>query len=260
MIRRLLPRIPRAATLLAALALVWDAPAEAQRGRATLRVTVSVQATGEPVMGARVAVEGTRDFAVTDQAGAAQLGGLPAGERMVEVRMLGLETRRVPVTLAEGAEAALPVRMELQPVELEAVRAEARMRTRGTRMLTSNGFFDRKTLGSGTFLTRAEIERLRPRFLSDVLRRTTSMKMQQGMFGRSRSSSRRQQNPGGFGMTQCQTLFFVNALPVQNFEPDEMRPEDIEGIEIYDGAADVPSAFARNSAACGAVVIWMRIN
>lgn len=248
-LRTLLP-----AGLVALFSAAADETLHAQRGRATLDVTVTVANTGEPIAGARVTVDGTRALGITDEAGAVRLTGLPAGAQTVEVRMLGLASRKLPVTLADGAVAALEARMELAPVELQAVRVEAEMRSRGTRMLTSNGFFDRRTLGMGSFITRNEIERMNARFLSDVLRRSTSMKLQSSLF-RMRTSSRRQQQ----GI--CQPMFYVNGLPVLNFQIDEMRPEDVEGIEVYDGAADAPALFTRGgTGGCGVIVLWTRIN
>ena len=37
------------------------------------------------------------------------------------------------------------------------------------------------------------------------------------------------------------------------------RPEDIEGIEIYRGASNVPSRYTGRDARCGVVLIWLRI-
>ena len=43
-----------------------------------------------------------------------------------------------------------------------------------------------------------------------------------------------------------------------NMLMDEVRPEDVEGLEIYRGAASLPPEFNKGSAMCGAVVIWTR--
>lgn len=236
---------------------VFGEPLQGQRGRATLDVAVTVAATGEPIGGAQVTVAGTRAFGITSDSGTVRLAAVPAGERTLEVRMLGLQPRTVRLTLGEGELRTVPVRMELAPVELQAVRVEASLRTRGTRMLTSAGFFDRRTGGHGTFLTRADLERMQPRFLSDVLRRTTSMKVSSNLFNRSRVGSQRTGRPP---VGQCQVMFFLNGVPVHNFEPDDVPPQDVEGLEIYDGAAEVPSAYARGTAACGAILIWTRVN
>ncbi|HEU0052676.1 MAG TPA: carboxypeptidase regulatory-like domain-containing protein [Longimicrobium sp.] len=259
--RTLTPRPPLrlSAGLLAALLGFVDAPAEAQpRGRGTLELTVTVAATGEPIHGAVVEVQDTRLQVVTDEGGRAHLAGVPEGERLVRVGMLGMETREISVLVQGGATLQMPVRMELQPIELEAVRAEASIRTRGTRMLHSAGFYERKAIGNGRFLTRAEIERMQPRFVSDVLRRTTSLAMQANLFSRSRVASRRSGAPQA--PNRCETQVFMNGIPTGQFEIDEVNPEDIEGIEIYDGAADVPPAFTRGTSLCGAIVIWVRIN
>ena len=42
-------------------------------------------------------------------------------------------------------------------------------------------------------------------------------------------------------------------------EVDEIRAQDIHGIEIYRGAATVPAQFAKSGLTqCGAIVVWTK--
>jgi hypothetical protein len=45
------------------------------------------------------------------------------------------------------------------------------------------------------------------------------------------------------------------------FSVDEIRPEDIMGIEIYQGAATMPAEFSsvQHDAPCGLVMIWTKV-
>jgi carboxypeptidase family protein/TonB-dependent receptor-like protein len=239
----------------AALLLALDAPPARTQDGATLAVTVAARG-GEPLGAARVSVEGTGISGITNAAGGVRFVSLPAGMRTVEVRMIGLATRRVAVQLKNGETRDLRVEMDVDPVALRAVEGTAENRTRGMRMLASAGFYERQVGSTGTFVTREQIERMRPRFLSDVLRRYASIKLQTNMFNRSRVGGRRQAGPA----SRCEPLFFINGVPAERFEPDDIRPEDVEGIEIYDGPADIPPAFNRQYTSCGAIVVWTRIN
>lgn len=250
-------RLSALAALAAALLAAPGSHAQQPGRGADLVVTVLSGPTGEPIAGARVRIEGTSLAGTTNGAGSVRFGGLRAGFRTVSVEMMGLAPRKVAVSLTQGAVAELPVTLGVAPVALEAVDAEAERRTRGMRRLQSVGFYERREGGSGTFITREQIERQRPRYLSDLLRRHASLRLQSGQFAsRARVGSRRFAGP----VTRCEPLFFVNGVPAARFDPNDIPPEDVEGIEIYDGPADLPPIFNRQHMSCGAVVVWTRIN
>ena len=52
----------------------------------------------------------------------------------------------------------------------------------------------------------------------------------------------------GYGQSPPQPLFDVNSL----------EPSEIEGIEIYSSASQVPSRFNATSSGCGVALIWMK--
>jgi hypothetical protein len=58
----------------------------------------------------------------------------------------------------------------------------------------------------------------------------------------------------------CPVEFFVDGVPfdMQNSPDIHLHPGDIEAIEVYDGASTIPPQYQSGSAACGAVVIWLK--
>lgn len=106
----------RLARVVAALVLLLSAlPAAAQStstGRVTGRVTDAV--TGAPLIGADIVVEGTSLVTATDQSGAFQLVGVPAGDATVVISYLGHRQEQTKVSVASGQ--AVTVEVTLAPV------------------------------------------------------------------------------------------------------------------------------------------------
>lgn len=238
----LLPAALAAALMLLAL------PAAGQEAAAT--VTVHASDTGLPLAGAQVSVREMNVRATTDASGRASLTGLPAGSRALVVRYLGYAPEEVVVTLTPDRVASVALSLRVQPIALAAVAVRAQ-RSR----LQDTGFFQRRSGGFGTFVTREDIERMRPRFLSDVLRRVAGISLQSSAYGgTSRASMRGNKVLGG-----CPIQYYVDGTMTGFFNIDEVQPQDVEGLEIYRGAATIPPAYNKGSAMCGVIVIWTRV-
>jgi hypothetical protein len=224
--------------------------ASAQEEGSALTVSVRAADSQRPLPGAQVIVQGIGMGGATDPGGVLRLTALPVGARAVEVRFLGYAPERAVVVLQPGRASALAFELELQPIQL----AEVKVRTRRS-VLYSNGFHDRRGSGFGTFVTRDEIEDMRPRFLSDVLRRMAGINLASSAYGGSSRASMR----GTKVLGSCPIQYYVDGTMTALFNVDEIRPEDVEGLEIYRGAATVPVTFNKGSAMCGVIVIWTRV-
>lgn len=231
------------------LMLLAATPAVGQQGAATLTVTVLSGATSRPLQGARVSVQGLGLQGTTDAAGRVRLRGLAAGSRTVSVQFLGFSPVQTSVMLPLEGALDLAVELEPRPVQL----AELRVRAKRPSILYSNGFYTRKRDGSGTFLTRQEIQRTRPRHLSDVLRRLPGVELTPLAGGTARASMRGNSN------RNCPIQYYLDGVLTGFFNADDVAPDDVEGVEIYRGAASIPPQFNRGTALCGVVVIWTRV-
>jgi iron complex outermembrane receptor protein len=100
---------------LAASALLWvsavSTPAVAQEVTGRVQGQVFGEESGAPVDGARVYVEGTTRAAVTDERGRFRLERVPVGRQVVVVEFLGRRTDRRTVTVRQGDEIVLDVRL-----------------------------------------------------------------------------------------------------------------------------------------------------
>ena len=226
----------------------------AQQGAGALVVTVTSQESGRPVMGAKVAVVGTSIAATTDAAGKLRVAGVPAGVQTVEVRRLGYATRLKLVRLDPGQTAPLDFVLEVEAIPVAAIRVEAKRRDWGAEYLERAGFDRRRGMGFGQFVTRADIEKRNPTYLSDALRHIAGISfLPQRVRGGSYVTM------GRTAGTRCPIQYFVDGTLIgPGFNIDEIRADDVQGVEVYRGASEVPPEFNRRTAACGVIAVWTR--
>ena len=135
-------------------------------GAQEMRGTVVDQASGLPVAAATVTLVAANERghaqALTDSAGAFALEAGDAGSFLLRVQALGyrsLATKRVDVGYGELVVVTLTLAVEAVPLEPLLVKARSHP---PNPYLASSGFYERRRLGGGAFLTREEIMRNRP--------------------------------------------------------------------------------------------------
>jgi len=147
---------------------------------------------------------------------------------------------------------ALVFRLTSTAVALDPVEARSRPRNPPARLV---GFYERSARRrQGHFLTRDIIDNARASRTSDLLRRIPGLAF-------------RQTRKGGFairGRGGCEPQVYLDGMDVAMFGTatsvdDLVRPEDLEGIEVY-GSSSIPVEFIRNHPGdeCGAVMLWTR--
>jgi outer membrane receptor protein involved in Fe transport len=241
---------PLRASITAACALLLLAvDLGAQSSSAALEIRVLSSTDDRPLSGAQVLVEGITVRGITDRSGFLRINQLPSGPRTVTVRYLGYAAMDEVISLVPGRPTRLLVRMGIEPIALAPVQVRSRRS-----ILVSRGFFDRQRFGQGTFITRQEIVDTNPRYMSDVLRRTSGIQVGSSTFGSRPPAYIR----GGAG--RCPIQYFVDGALAYNFNIDEVLPGDVEGLEIYRGAATIPPGFNKGTAACGVILIWTRVD
>lgn len=237
---------PIALALLAVAAV--QIHAQAQSG--TLEITVRGVDGAPPLAGAQVSIEGVGFRGVTDAQGFLRVTEVPNGARTLEVRFLGYEPLDERVTFTAGRVTRIIAELEIRPISLATVRVEAR-----TSRLEETGFNHRARIGGGSFFTRAEIEKIGPRHMSDVLRRVTGVQLSPHPLGNNSMPIIRMRN------APCPVDYFVDGIPMApGYHIDFLHPGVVEGVEIYRGAATIPIAFNRGNVTCGLIVVWTRVH
>lgn len=125
-----------------------------------------------------------------------------------------------------------------------------------------DNFRARRQRGLGTFISRGEIERRRPAFVTDMLRSVPGVTLVgSGTGGRPRVEL------GRAAGKACSTQIFVDGMLMNRRAlggTDDVRLDDlvspgsIEGIEIYRGLGSVPPEFLNPDADCGVIAVWTR--
>jgi hypothetical protein len=228
------------------LAIALLVPADARAQQVAVEVHVLDAESGAPLAGAQVRLSGSGVVGVTDDGGKLLLREPGQGGREVEASYLGYSRASVSLLLPREGTVRVTLPLERRPIELEPVDVKVLQ----SAVLARNGFFRRRDGGHGTFFTREEIAEMRPRYLSDVLRRAAGMSLTPTRTG-ARASVRG-------ARAGCGIQYYLDGVLAPFFDVDQVQPENVEGLEIYRGAATIPPGFNRGTAMCGAILIWTR--
>jgi hypothetical protein len=142
-----------------------------------------------------------------------------------------------------------------EPVELEGVTVVSAARPRSSQL---REFYRRKkTVVSGYFVTREEIETRRGYAFLDLLRGVPNLDLvrnQDGSMG-----LRVKRALASLWDRDCPPQFFLDGNPYDvTGDPNaHFRTAEIEGVEVYTGA-NVPAQFGGSKAACGVIAVWTR--
>jgi hypothetical protein len=246
---RAVPRIPRRARELAVLALLASPAALLAQGTVTGTVRDSACS---PVAIAEVTIEGTTIRTTTDGTGAFRLGGVPAGDRIVRARRIGFRAAERPVSVADGATATVAITLSALARELDAVVVQAALDKRARYL---SGFYQRRKIGVGRFLTQEALDRHVGASLPQILMAELP--------GVRVSSGRNVHQAVRLRGNSCPPLVWVDGTPAPaaEFDLSTLPPQSVGAVEVYFGPATVPGEFqmSRGLHACGVVVIWSRM-
>jgi hypothetical protein len=199
--------------------------------------------------------------AQTDDEGGFVLRAPGPGEYLIQVEALSYHNMQDGPVALEGTDTmgveffVLPKPEELDPIIVEAERTEVHLRTAG--------FYRRKDRGMGSFITREDIEEIRPYDVSSLL-----------LWGALPVILR--PGPGGYlipafpagrssttasGAGWCHPFYFVDGLPFTGIVNEGgflIHPNEIAAVEVYATRAETPAQFRDPRARCGTVLIWTR--
>jgi hypothetical protein len=195
---------------------------------------------------------------VTDARGVFRLTGVPLGPRKLELRIIGYRTVTVELVVEPAAAAIIELVLEPAPVRVDSVAVTA------DRNPSMQGFDQRRERSAGHFFTGEEISASGARTLTDLLRRIPGARIESisGPFG-GRQVVQMGRAIGISGPARCDATFYVNGqyFPISTATGIDgfVRPEEIEGLEVYSGASRVPPQFnSATDSRCGVVLIWTR--
>lgn len=218
---------------------------------------------GGPVPGAEVLIAGIEGRLFASQDGRFHLVGLLPGAYTVTARRLGFAPATATAMLYPGEQKLELVLREL-PYRLAAVRVEALEVPRHLDArfdhLNTNGFYRRRSRGlGGTFVTRADIDRMQARRVTDLLRLAPGFRTVTGNQGLQTRVSNRESSAA------CRMRFYLDGVGLDmrgNYLDQMVHVQDIEAVELYSGISTAPAEFSgegsRGSTGCGVIVVWTR--
>ena len=215
-------------------------------------ISVSVRdSVGRSIAGAELTVEGTSVRGVTDERGELRFTAVRGGPATLRIRRLGFQPQTLSVVVDQRVPAASIVTLAAIPQRLAPIVVKGGNNYTG-RMA---GFYQRRDLGIGHFVSREKLERDNPSQLTDVFRRLPGVHITSNRF--IRNAVRFRANGAN-----CWPLVWLDGapLPTAEFDLDFLSPQSIEGIEVYSGISQIPPQFmgSRGLGSCGVIVVWSR--
>ena len=202
-----------------------------------------------------VQILGTDAETRTGQDGEFSLARVPAGTRALVARQVGYAADTVAVDVEPNRTIRVLVSLRKAAAVIDTVLVLAQ----SSRRLDQVGFNERRARGDGQYVTAEEIEKRNPSRLTDVLYGKRGIQIYHGIASNTR------------GLTTVVTSIpipknycigvqvFIDAVPMPiPFDLDQVSPRSIAGIEVYSGAATVPSVLRGGNTTCGVIALWTR--
>jgi|SRR5438105_2228470 len=209
---------------------------------------------GTPIPGVEVVLLQLKGAVHSDSLGVFRFANIPAGKRELHFRRLGFAPKSLDAEVTEGMTLALAVVLEPSATEIEGMTVEEMARRRQV----LSDFYDRSSRGFGHFVTREQIEKRNPMNLSDMMRMIPGARL---IPMRNGGQAALRFNRAQMGNRDCPPQYWVDGIKAFALNIDDIVPQDVEGIEIYEGASSIPPQFntREGTTICGVVLIWTRI-
>lgn len=253
-----IPALMRRTTILAVV-FATAIPAGAQAPpRAGVIDGVVTDSALVPLSDATVSFLGSNVRVVTGPNGRFRVRDLNPGAYFLIVRRIGFEASSLRLELSPGdtVRPALVLQRAATTLDTVAIRAQ--------RLTPAMQEFEaRRKLGFGQFMTQEEIDKRHVEGLQDLLATFNGVKMLPGSWPMSRRMD---------AIRTCPYEVYVDGvkLPAPSSAPRDggifsidniAVPRELAGIEVYNGAAEIPLQYKATSGGgfCGVILLWTRI-
>ena len=267
------------AARLLAFSLAAFGVAHAQGNRLGSIRGTAVDPTGKNIPGVQIMIIDVNRATMTTRDGWFVFDSIPSGAHQVRARRAGLEFQ--VVNLQVLANDVTYVDFVMKPVVPELAPVTVRTSVPDTRGAPAE-FSERMASAQGIYFTAADIEKAKPRRVSDMLRRVPGLLILPNgeIFS-------------GRGVVTIKTAACAHGMPVyvdrvlvgggsegdaasinddllhrkpEWLSPtqasravvDGIKPQDIAGIEVYKGPATAPATLSGSTSSCGEILIWTK--
>lgn len=223
----------------------------------------------EPIVGARLVLLDSAGSVikatVTSNDGKFTFNLPRVGQYRILVSRIGYPTITTNHFVVESTfTARVSLTLPSTPLTLDSVTVVANGIPKRPQYLAEAGFYQRRRMGFGHFVTRAEIDRRNPAILSDLLHNmpgvrvtctgarycVVTMRAATTMFLRGKCHPSVVLDgvllqPGGTGGSSLRLDDLIN-------------PFNVEALEVYPGPEGVPVQYSGYLSPCGAIIVWSR--
>jgi hypothetical protein len=239
----------------------------------------AVDPTGRIIPDVQITIIDLNRATLTTRDGWFVFDSIRSGPHQIRARRAGLEFQVVNLQVLANDVTYVdfvmrPLVTQLAPVTVRTTAPDARG--------APPEFTERMTNGQGTYFTAADIEKVHPHRVSDMLRRVPGLSvLPNGEIFSGRGVVSVKSNPCPHGMPvyvdRVQVGGGSGGDPASIFEDtvyrkpewmsptaasrsvvDGIKPQDIAGIEVYKGPATAPASLAGSTSSCGEILIWTR--
>lgn len=257
----------------------FPTPAQGQGG---LSGRVLASDNRQPLAGAELRVGSLERPVFSNDAGEFHFAGIPGGTHLVVVRKVGYEPDSALIVFAERDVVQREFVLRRRPQDLPEMRVVSPERRVSANMA---GFNERRTNGIGRFVDRATFEKNELGRTGDVLAGVPGFRLMRGSGNRAWAATGRAVG-GGRAIQGNRALALDNAdvaagakaacymdvyldgalvytttptAPSPLFDLNSIPPSQIEAVELYMSASQVPAQYNRTSSGCGVMLIWTRM-
>ena len=257
------------------------AAASTMHAQTLVRGVVRAESTLRSIGGAEITITELRRVARSNSSGRYFFDSVPPGPHQIAVRALGYQPliATLNIDLAQAPDTAyVDFLLSASAIELKTVTVEAR-----STPIVSGKMLDferRRRAGFGQFLDREQLRKSQDSPLSITLRTLLSMRLVvrpwQCGGGFAAATGRGGESFGQGGQQlYCGQLTFQPACYVAIYidgarvwawdtpEPpnvDEVLSTELEGVELYKGASELPAELLATGNKCGALLLWTRVD
>ncbi|HKP77263.1 MAG TPA: carboxypeptidase regulatory-like domain-containing protein [Longimicrobiaceae bacterium] len=155
------------------------------------------------------------------------------------------------------------LRVAAAPMQLDPLRVTARVAPPHRRSLELVGFYERERKGFGRFIRREDFERRSNLTTTQILARVPGVVLigsgprESVAFSRS-SISGALLRAGSAGY--CAPLLYMDGVRITRSQDmnEVSAPDNLEAVELYQSAAEIPVEYMGASSACGVILLWTR--
>jgi hypothetical protein len=191
---------------------------------------------------------------LANQDGLFSISAKQAGSYYLRASAIGYKDTTAGIfDLDQGGSISVEFRIYPVPITLAGVVATLPQDRVRPAALIRNGFYDRMTAGMGAFLTPADIDKAHVLKPTDLFFGIPRVFVQTGSQGDTITML------STFG--ECAPMLYVDGILVSRAPSDRDMPAmvDIEAIEVYRGASEVPLQWGGTAAqGCGVIVLWTK--